>query len=739
MPTSLTYPSNRTIDYTYDSVNRLSAITDHGTSETYASGIAYTSAGQIDNFNIGNTSGQRKESYTYNNRLQLATQKVQVGSSPELLNLTYSYAGASGDHGAGTGAGNTGQLISMSDSQDSTKSVNYTYDLLGRLKTAQTPSSGWSVKETYDRYGNRWQQDRVGNSTTLPSTSSGTITFSGSEKSTTIHPPPPASPVTIFDGGGFSITIGSYSTTAGYGSSSTSSTLATQLANTLNNDATSPVTAVASGATVTLTSKGIGTAVNYSLSAANTTWNTTWFSTPSFTASTSSGTMSGGASGSLGSGGTGPQSNLSFDLNNHINTTGYTYDNAGNLTADPVYTYTHDGENRQTQVSDGSVTTTYGYNSDPQRMIRTSGGVSTFYIYGGDGQQLAEQVGASGTWHDYIYLGDRLLADVTSSSGTTTATTYHYPDRASTRLTTDAGGSVLSRQQTAPFGEVQTDTSSSATKRKFTSYERDSETGNDFAINRQFTAANARFTQPDPSGMASAGIANPQSLNQYAYALNDPANMSDPLGLESHVTHEIIDGAICDITTEDDGYQDVYCFDGGGQGGGGGVGGGEQGGGGQLQGASASGKARNNKPCGDSDRGGYNNNQIAAVIGGKVVISNNTNFITNPKGLTFSQIVSKLQAAGITEFTNFNSEHSGSINLGVTWSEDNVPEFYHVNVFWQPYKVDPELNDQMGHDLPSHPSKDPNYLNLPPTQITVHCDRTGIIDHFLDFLKKTFS
>jgi len=197
MPTSLTYPSNRTIDYTYDSVNRLSAITDHGTSETYASGIAYTSAGQIDNFNIGNTSGQRKESYTYNNRLQLATQKVQVGSSPELLNLTYSYAGASGDHGAGTGAGNTGQLISMSDSQDSTKSVNYTYDLLGRLKTAQTPSSGWSVKETYDRYGNRWQQDRVGNSTTLPSTSSGTITFSGSEKSTTIHPPPPASPVIV--------------------------------------------------------------------------------------------------------------------------------------------------------------------------------------------------------------------------------------------------------------------------------------------------------------------------------------------------------------------------------------------------------------------------------------------------------------------------------------------------------------------------------------------------------------
>ena len=388
MPTSMTYPSGRSISYSYDDVNRLTGITDNWTSETYASGITYTNAGQVESFYIGNTSGHRKESYTYNDRLQLATQKVQVGTSTPLLDLTYSYAGNSGDHGAGTGAGNSGQLIGMTDNQDSTKSVSYTYDLLGRLKTAQTPS-GWSVKETYDRYGNRWQQDRVGNSTTLPASGSGTVTISGSEQSDTEQVQDYCqlygdegclewhySWVTTYDSGPVSVTVGGYTANVWYGVGSTPSTIASALASQFNSDPSSTVTASVSGATLTLTAKAVGSASNYTVSTSSDTYDPGTFGSASFSASGSN--LTGGATGTLGSGGTGPQSNLSFDLNNHINTSSYTYDNAGNLTADPTYAYTYDGENRQTQVYDGSVTTTYGYNSNRQRMIRTSGGVSTF-------------------------------------------------------------------------------------------------------------------------------------------------------------------------------------------------------------------------------------------------------------------------------------------------------------------------------------------------------------------------
>src|SRR6266852_2776497 len=38
----------------------------------------------------------------------------------------------------------------------------------------------------------------------------------------------------------------------------------------------------------------------------------------------------------------------------------------------------------------------------------------------------------------------------------------------------------------------------------------------------------ARFSSPDP---LSGSLGDPQSLNKYPYALNDPGNLIDPLGL----------------------------------------------------------------------------------------------------------------------------------------------------------------------------------------------------------------
>jgi hypothetical protein len=41
----------------------------------------------------------------------------------------------------------------------------------------------------------------------------------------------------------------------------------------------------------------------------------------------------------------------------------------------------------------------------------------------------------------------------------------------------------------------------------------------------------ARFSSPDPAGLAAANLAFPQSWNRYAYVLNSPLNYVDPLGL----------------------------------------------------------------------------------------------------------------------------------------------------------------------------------------------------------------
>jgi RHS repeat-associated protein len=88
---------------------------------------------------------------------------------------------------------------------------------------------------------------------------------------------------------------------------------------------------------------------------------------------------------------------------------------------------------------------------------------------------------------------------------------------------------VIEQQQTAPFGELMTDTGY-GTNFKFTSYERDGETRSDYALNRQYAASTARFNQADPYD-GSYDATGPQSLNRYSYTQNDPANLIDPTGL----------------------------------------------------------------------------------------------------------------------------------------------------------------------------------------------------------------
>jgi RHS repeat-associated protein len=67
-------------------------------------------------------------------------------------------------------------------------------------------------------------------------------------------------------------------------------------------------------------------------------------------------------------------------------------------------------------------------------------------------------------------------------------------------------------------------------RQKFTGYERDTETGLDFAQARYYANVQGRFTTVDPfsaSGIASA----PQSWNRYSYTVNSPLVYVDPSGL----------------------------------------------------------------------------------------------------------------------------------------------------------------------------------------------------------------
>jgi RHS repeat-associated protein len=79
-----------------------------------------------------------------------------------------------------------------------------------------------------------------------------------------------------------------------------------------------------------------------------------------------------------------------------------------------------------------------------------------------------------------------------------------------------------------------------ATRLKFTGKERDAETGLDYFGARYLSSAQGRYTSPDwsekPQAVPYADFANPQTLNLYAYADNNPLKNRD---LDGHCT---IDG-----------------------------------------------------------------------------------------------------------------------------------------------------------------------------------------------------
>jgi len=49
---------------------------------------------------------------------------------------------------------------------------------------------------------------------------------------------------------------------------------------------------------------------------------------------------------------------------------------------------------------------------------------------------------------------------------------------------------------------------------------------------REYHSTQGRWLSPDPAGLAAADPTNPQSLNRYAYVLNNPLSLTDPLGLQ---------------------------------------------------------------------------------------------------------------------------------------------------------------------------------------------------------------
>jgi RHS repeat-associated protein len=215
---------------------------------------------------------------------------------------------------------------------------------------------------------------------------------------------------------------------------------------------------------------------------------------------------------------------LSQYTNNQWLGPGASYDSKGNQKSLPSRTFTYDAENRlvaSTQPGMGAIS--YVYDGDGRRVQKTVVPAVTTYVYDAGGQLTAEYSTAAPAAGGTEYL----MADALGS----------------TRIVLDAAGTVKERIDYLPFGEeIATPiggraapytafvypTNPDIEAQKFTGKERDAETGLDYFGARYMSAAQGRFTSPDPVG---GNLLDPQTLNRYAYVRNNPLVLTDPTGM----------------------------------------------------------------------------------------------------------------------------------------------------------------------------------------------------------------
>jgi RHS repeat-associated protein len=367
----ITYPSGRTVDYTFDSLGRISAVSTTpagGSASNLATDITYHPFGGVRSYTLGN--GQTyARTYDQDGRITSYT----LGSS------TYS-----------VGYDVASRIGSIAEVGNPANANTYGYDVLDRLTTANTPGTNYAY--AYDAVGNRTSK-----------------------------------------------TVGAGSETYAY--SATSNRIATI--------------------------------------------------TPA----------------------SGPVRSFAFDPN-------------GSTTADGLNTYGYDVRRRMTSANSSIGTTNYQLNALGQRVRKTNSLVDVVFIYDSQGHLLVESATAGVVIKEYVWLHNTPLA-VMDSVGSY----FIHPDHINTPrlLANPTGSTVWQWSQSEPFGSNPANENPSGLgifdlPLRLPGQYFDKESNLTYNYFRDYDSAIGRYIRSDPLGLLAG-------LNTYAYVLSRPLISFDPTGL----------------------------------------------------------------------------------------------------------------------------------------------------------------------------------------------------------------
>jgi len=199
-------------------------------------------------------------------------------------------------------------------------------------------------------------------------------------------------------------------------------------------------------------------------------------------------------------------------------TRNFTYDDNGSMLTDGVLTNVYDTRNRLISSSKTTKVITYTYDEGRERVTKTGGANPVTYI-----NDYYEKEGTVAT--KFIMAGNMKIATV---KGATTA--YNHLDHLSgSDVSTATNRTVLELNDYTPWGSSRVSERATGYTNDylFTGKELDEETNLYYYGARYYDPLIGRFTSIDPWG---GDITDPQSLNKYAYARNNPLKYNDPTG-----------------------------------------------------------------------------------------------------------------------------------------------------------------------------------------------------------------
>jgi RHS repeat-associated protein len=217
---------------------------------------------------------------------------------------------------------------------------------------------------------------------------------------------------------------------------------------------------------------------------------------------------------------------FTYDADDRVLNTGYSYDANGNVKSDGNHTYTWDWENVLTET-DASTGNQAIYVSDANglRIQLTTAGVTINYTVDEDsgyGNVVEERSSAGALTARYDYGDDLLRMDRGSA-----ISYYLFDGLGSSRQLTDQNGNVTDTDSYDAYGNLIAHSGTTVNPYLFDGQEQDGTTGLYYLRARYMDPSRGEFLGQDPfEGL----FDEPISLHRYLYASDDPTDMFDPGG-----------------------------------------------------------------------------------------------------------------------------------------------------------------------------------------------------------------